>query len=90
MKYDPEKDELTHLIKYKGKEFNKETLIDELKSKFDVTSINDKNNNLTITLSNKSKYVFNYYDSDSNNGKIKIYDVYPLYKIMPLADINNY
>ena len=89
MKYNPEEDELTHLIKYMGKEFNKEALIDELKSKFDVTSINDKNNNLTITLNNKSKYVFNYYNSDSNNGKIKIYDVYPLYKIMPLADIND-
>ena len=88
MKYDPEKDELTHLVKYNGKEFNKETLIDELKSKFDVTYIEDKNNNLTITLNDKSKYVFNYYNSDSNNGKIKIYDVYPLYKIMPLANIN--
>lgn len=90
MKYDPEKDELTHLVKYNGKEFNKETLIDELKSKFDVTSIEDKNNNLTITLNNKKEYVFNYYDSDSNNGKIKIYDVYELGRIMPLADINNY
>ena len=90
MNYDLGKDELTHLVKYNGKEFNKETLIDELKSKFDVTYIEDKNNNLTITLNNKSKYVFNYYDSDSNNGKIKIYDVYPLYKIMPLANINNY
>lgn len=89
MNYDLEKDELTHLIKYKGKEFNKETLINELKSKFDVTSIEDKNNNLTITLNNKSKYVFNYYDSDSNIGKIKIYDVYELGRIMPLADIND-
>lgn len=88
MNYDLEKDELTHLAKYNGKEFNKETLIDELKSKFDVTYIEDKNNNLTITLNNKSKYVFNYYDS--NNGKIKIYDVYELGRIMPLADINNY
>ena len=41
-------------------------------------------------LNNKSKYVFNYYDSDSNNGKIKIYDVYESGRIMPLADINNY
>lgn len=87
MKYDPEKDELTRLIKYMGKEFNKETLIDELKSRFNVTSIEDKNNNLTITLNNKKEYVFNY--DDSINEKIKIYDVYPLYKIMPLADIND-
>lgn len=87
MNYDLEKDELTHLIKYKEKEFNKETLIDKLKSKFDVTSIEDENNNLIITLNNKKEYVFNY--DDSINEKIKIYDVYKLARELPLADIND-
>lgn len=87
MKYDPEKDELTHLIKYKEKEFNKETLIDELKNRFDVKSIEDENNNLIITLNNKKEYVFNY--DDSINEKIKIYDVYELARDLPLADTND-
>ena len=87
MKYDPEKNELTHLIKYKEKEFNKETLIDELKNKFDVKSIEDENNNLIITLNNKKEYVFNY--DDSINKKIKIYDVYELARDLPLADTND-
>ncbi len=87
MKYDPEKNELTHLIKYKEKEFNKETLIDELKNRFDVKSIEDENNNLIITLNNKKEYVFNY--DDSINEKIKIYDVYELARDLPLADTND-